>query len=175
MQLQLIQQRIHDIRGQKVILDYDLSELYEVETRVLKQAVRRNIHRFPEDFMFEITRDEYHFLRSQIVTLENGRGKHSKYLPFAFTEQGVAMLASVLSSAKAIAMNIQIVRVFVHMRQHLFSHEELSKKVKELEATYDKQFDDIYEVINYLLNKDNIQQQQNERKQIGFRNYDNFF
>lgn len=175
MQLQLIQQRIHDIRGQKVILDYDLSELYEVETRVLKQAVRRNIHRFPEDFMFEITRDEYHFLRSQIVTLENGRGKHSKYLPFAFTEQGVAMLASVLSSAKAIAMNIQIVRVFVHMRQHLFSHEELSKKVKELEATYDRQFDDIYEVINYLLNKDNIQQQQNERKQIGFRNYDNFF
>lgn len=175
MQLQLIQQRIHDIRGQKVILDYDLSELYEVETRVLKQAVRRNIHRFPEDFMFEITRDEYHFLRSQIVTLENGRGKHSKYLPFAFTEQGVAMLASVLSSAKAIAMNIQVVRVFVHMRQHLFSHEELSKKVKELEATYDKQFDDIYEVINYLLNKDNIQQQQNERKQIGFRNYDNFF
>lgn len=175
MQLQLIQQRIHDIRGQKVILDYDLSELYEVETRVLKQAVRRNIHRFPKDFMFEITRDEYHFLRSQIVTLENGRGKHSKYLPFAFTEQGVAMLASVLSSAKAIAMNIQIVRVFVHMRQHLFSHEELSKKVKELEATYDRQFDDIYEVINYLLNKDNIQQQQNERKQIGFRNYDNFF
>lgn len=169
MQLQTIQKRIHEIRGQKIMLDYNLAELYEVETKVLKQAVRRNINRFPEDFMFELTKEEYNSLRSQFVTLENGRGKYSKYLPFAFTEQGVAMLASVLNSPKAIDMNIQIVRVFVFMRKFTLSHQDLSEKLKELEEKFNKQFDDIYEVINYLLKKDTIQRQQTERKQIGFK------
>ncbi len=95
MQLQLIQSKIYELRGHRVLLDYDLAELYETETKVLNQAVKRNIERFPADFMFEITREEYNFLRSQIVTLETGRGRYSKYLPLAFTEQGVAMLSSV--------------------------------------------------------------------------------
>jgi hypothetical protein len=92
MQLQVIQNRIYEVRGQKVMLDFDLAELYEIETRRLKEAVRRNIERFPEDFMFELTRDEYNLLRSQIATLEKGRGRYSKFNPFVFTEQGVAML-----------------------------------------------------------------------------------
>ena len=107
MNLEVIQNKIYTIRNQKVMLDFDLAELYQVETRVLKQAVRRNLKRFPSDFMFEIKREEYNSLRSQFVTLnENGRGKHSKYLPFAFTEQGVAMLSSVLKSNTAIDINV---------------------------------------------------------------------
>ena len=107
MEMQTVQQRIYEIRGQKVMLDFDLALLYETETKKLKQAVRRNIKRFPSDFMFELTKDEYTALRSQFVTLENtGRGKYSKYTPFAFTEQGIAMLASVLRSPKAIEVNI---------------------------------------------------------------------
>ena len=111
MELQTIQNRIYEIRGQKVLLDFDLAELYETETKRLKEAVRRNMERFPSDFMFELTKDEYNTLRTQFATLDNrGRGKHSKYSPFAFTEQGIAMLASVLRSPKAIEVNIQIVR-----------------------------------------------------------------
>jgi hypothetical protein len=96
MELLKIENKIYEVRGQKIMLDFDLAEMYETETKVLKQAVKRNITRFPADFMFEVTREEYNFLRSQFVTLEKGRGKYSKYLPFAFTEQGVAMLSSVL-------------------------------------------------------------------------------
>ena len=102
MSLQVIQNKIVEIRGQKVMLDFSLAELYEVETKVLKQAVRRNMERFPEDFMFELTRDEYNFLRTQFVTLETGRGKYSKYLSYAFTEQGVAMLSGIQNSDTAI-------------------------------------------------------------------------
>jgi hypothetical protein len=101
MELQLIQKKIYEIKGQKVMLDFDLAELYEAETKVLKQAVRRNMDLFPEDFMFILTREEYNSLRSQFVTLESGRGKYSKYLPFAFTGQGVAMLSSVLKKQKS--------------------------------------------------------------------------
>jgi len=100
--LEIITNKIHIIRNQKVMLDYDLATLYEIETKVLKQSVKRNIERFPEDFMFELTESEYKYLRSQIVTLEIGRGKFSKYLPFAFTEQGIAMLSGVLKLEKAI-------------------------------------------------------------------------
>jgi len=100
MELATIQSKVFSLRGKKVMLDYDLADLYDVETQALKQAVRRNIERFPDDFMFEVTREEYNFLRSQIVTLENGQGNYSKYLPFAFTEQGVAMLSSVLEAKK---------------------------------------------------------------------------
>lgn len=169
MQLQTIQSKIFEIRGAKVMLDYDLAHLYETETRVLKQAVRRNIERFPDDFMFELTREEYNVLRSQSVMLEIGKGKHSKYLPFAFTEQGVAMLASILNSSKAIEVNIAIVRAFVFLRQYALTHKDLTDKLKELENKYNKQFKDVYEAINYLLQKDKQQTEQKERKQIGYK------
>lgn len=110
MQLQLIQNKIYEIRGQRVMLDFDLAEPYEIETRVLKQAVKRNLNRFPKNFMFELTKKEYNEIRTQFIIDEHGRGKYSKFNPFAFTEQGVAMLASVLNSSKAIEINIQIVR-----------------------------------------------------------------
>jgi len=151
------------------MLDFDLAELYETETKRLKEAVRRNIKRFPSDFMFELTPNENIALRSQIASLETGKGKHSKYLPFAFTEQGVAMLASVLNSPKAIEVNILIVRAFVFMRQYALTHKDLTVKLKELESKYNKQFKDIYEALNYLLNKDKQQIEQSERKQIGFK------
>lgn len=122
-ELQPIQNKIYEIRGQRVMLDFDLAAMYQVETKVLKQAVRRNSQRFPEDFMFELTQEEYNTLivrlRSQIVTLEPGRGKYPKYAPFAFTEQGVAMLSSVLRSETAIQVNIAVMRAFVAIRQVL--------------------------------------------------------
>lgn len=160
-----IQKKIHEIRDQKVMLDYDLAELYETETRVLKQAVRRNIERFPEDFMFVLTREEYNFLRSQFVTLEKAKGKYSKFLPFAFTEQGVAMLSSVLNSKKAIEVNISIIRTFVIIRKSGITYEELSAKLKEIEG----KFSDVYQAINYLLDKDKKQNNQKERQKIGFK------
>ena len=136
MEIQVIRNKIHEIRGHKVILDYDLAELYMVENKRLKEAVRRNLSRFPEDFLFELTKDEFVSLRSQIATLKSGRGKFSKYLPFAFTEQGVAMLASVLHSETAIQVNIQIVRAFVFLRQYALNHEDLNDKLKSLESTF---------------------------------------
>ena len=170
MQLQLIQDKIHAIRGVSVMLDFDLAELYGTETKRLKEAVRRNINRFPSDFMFELTRQEYNSLRSQIVTLkESGRGQHSKYLPFAFTEQGIAMLASVLNSEKAIEINIQIVRAFVFLRQYALTHKDISKKLEMLENKYDQQFEDVYEVINYLIEKEKKEFEQKERRRIGFK------
>ena len=118
MDISILQAKIHEVRGQKVILDFDLALLYKVETRVLNQAVKRNLQRFPLDFMFQLTENEYESLRSQIVILkENGRGRHKKYLPFAFTEQGIAMLSGLLNSDIAIEINISIMRAFVMMRQ----------------------------------------------------------
>ena len=135
--LTTIQNTIYEIRGQRVMLDFDLAALYQVETKVLKQAVRRNIERFPEDFMFEISNEEYNSLkisiRSQIVTLEiDGRGKYPKYPPFAFTEMGVAMLSSVLRSRTAIQVNIAIMRVFVAMRNYLSQASQHSAQINEL-------------------------------------------
>lgn len=168
-----IQSKIYEIRGQKVMLDYDLATLYETETKVLKQAVRRNINRFPPDFMFELTVDEYRSLRSQTVTLEPGRGRHSKYLPFAFTEQGVAMLASVLSSPKAIEVNIAIVRAFVFIRQYALSHKDLTDKLRKLEAKYKRKFKNISAAIQFLLQKDQLETNQSARKRIGFKTGNN--
>lgn len=148
------------------MLDFDLAILYETETKRLKEAVRRNIYRFPTDFMFELTKDEYQFLRTQIASLETGKGQHSKYLPFAFTEQGVAMLSSVLNSRKAIEVNISIMRAFVFVRQYALSHEDLTEQLKNLENKYNKQFKDVYEAINYLLKKG---EHPTERKTIGFK------
>ena len=130
MELEQIKKSILEIRGKKVMLDMDLAIIYEVETRVLKQAVRRNIDRFPDDFMFELTLEELQNLTSQFVTSSWGGQRHK---PFAFTEQGIAMLSSVLKSKKAIQMNIAIMRAFVMMRQFALSFQELSEKLLELE------------------------------------------
>ena len=137
----LVQNLIHEIRGIKVMLDVDLARLYHIETKALKQAVRRNMERFPEDFMFTLSQDEFNSLkiniRSQFVTLEEGRGKYPKYAPFAFTEQGVAMLSSVLKSDVAIAANIAIMRAFVQVREYLMAASSVSAELKELRAKVD--------------------------------------
>jgi hypothetical protein len=170
MQVATLQSKIYDIRGQKVLLDLDLALLYEVETKVLNQSVKRNSKRFSIDFMFQLTADEYHSLRSQIVTLENvGRGKYSKYLPFAFTEQGVAMLSGILNSDVAINVNIAIMRTFVMIRKYALDHKELKTKLLEMETKYDKKFSDVYEALNYLIKKEEKDTAQKERKQIGFK------
>jgi hypothetical protein len=167
MKLQLIQSKIYEIRGQRVMLDFDLAELYEVETRVLNQAVKRNIGRFPADFMFRLTPIEWETMLSQIVmTYPAKRPKVSP--PFAFTEQGLAMLSGVLNSAKAIEVNIAIMRAFVYMRQYALSHKDLTDKLKELENKYDTQFSDVYQALNYLLEKDKQEMDQRQRKKIGY-------
>ena len=166
MQIELINTKIHTLREVKVMLDYDLAELYEVLTKNLNLEVKRNIHRFPEDFMFQLTRDEYNSLRLQFATLEEkGKGKHSKYLPYAFTEQGVAMLSSVLSSQKAIEVNIAIMRAFVKMRQYAMNYKELAEKLLD----HDKQLDDVNEVLNYLMSEKKLEIEQQERPRIGFK------
>ncbi|MET7254442.1 ORF6N domain-containing protein [Dyadobacter fermentans] len=164
MELMVIQNKVHTLRGCKIMLDFDLAELYEIETKVLKQAVRRNIERFPDDFMFELTREEYLSLRSQFVTLEKGKGRHAKYLPFAFTEQGVAMLSSVLNSYKAIQVNITIMRAFVSIRQHYIDSKELRERINKLEDEMQVKFNDIHQALSYLLKPP-----QKERRQVGFR------
>jgi len=169
MQLQIIQKKIYEIREQKVMLDFDLAELYETETKRLKEAVRRNIKRFPPDFMFELTRDEYNSLRTQNATLEKGKGRYSKFNPFAFTEQGVSMLSSVLNSDKAIEVNISIMRAFVFLRQYGLSHKDLTQKIKRLEAKYNRQFADVYEALNYLTDEKQKREDWENRKQIGYK------
>ncbi len=129
--------KIYWVRGFKVMLDFDLAKMYLVETKQLKRQVRRNIERFPHDFMFELTKEEYDALRSQFGTLK--RGEHSKYLPMAFTEQGVAMLSSVLSSRMAIEVNIQIIRVFTKMRELLSSNKDILLKMEQLEKNMMRQ------------------------------------
>ena len=136
------------IRGHKVMLDQDLAYLYGVATKVLNQAVRRNRSRFPEDFMFQLTREEAWLLRSQIVTLES---RQIRYLPYAFTEQGVAMLSSVLRSERAVCVNIEIMRAFVQLRQMLLSHADLARKLEALEKRYDAQFKVVFDAIRELM------------------------
>lgn len=159
-----IQDRIFVIRGQKVMLDFHLAELYEVETRVLNQAVKRNSTRFPDDFMFQLTEDEFENLRSQFVISSSDNYGGRRYAPFAFTEQGVAMLSSVLRSERAVQVNIGIMRAFVAMRQYALTHQELAQKLHELEQRYDKQFTDVFEAINYLISPPA------KRRSIGFGN-----
>lgn len=161
MKLESIQQQIVELRGQKVMLDFHLAELYEIETKVLKQAVKRNINRFPNDFMFELNKVEFESLRSQIVTSKKGG---LRYMPFAFTEQGVAMLSSVLNSEKAIAINIAIMRTFVSLRQFALNYKELNDKITEIE----KQFPDIYKILNFLMDKENSNSS-SERNKIGYK------
>ncbi len=165
MELEVIQNKIFEIRGHKVMLDFDLAELYNVDNKRLKEAVRRNINRFPEDFMFELRKSEYDSLRSQIASLKSGRGQHIKYLPFAFTEQGIAMLSSVLKSEKAIEINIAIMRTFVTIRQFSLSYSELKTRIEEIES----QFPDIYKALNYLVDKDKNRNTETERNKIGYK------
>jgi ORF6N domain len=151
MELQLIQNRIYLLRGVRDILDEDWALLYATETRTLKQAVKRNRKRFPADFMFELTKGEQKSLRSQLVILKGERGQHSKYTSFAFTEQGVAMLSSVLKSHKAIDVNIAIMRAFVLLRQHLADYKDLKEVIAKLEREMNRKFKDINEALHYLL------------------------
>jgi phage regulator Rha-like protein len=154
---EVIEQRIFMIRGHKVMLSMDLAKLYDVEVRTLIQAVKRNINRFPDDFMFQLTWEEIQALRSQSVILNaqsSKRGKHLKYLPYAFTEQGVAMLSSVLNSERAIQVNIAIMRAFVKLRHILSNNKELAHKLKELEGKiekHDAEIQAIFEAIRQLM------------------------
>ena len=135
--LESIKTRIYDIRGQKVMLDSDLAELYEVEVKYLKRQVNRNIERFPKDFMFELTHEEYNSLRCQIGTLKSGRGQHAKYLPYVFTEEGVAMLSGVLRSKTAIQVNINIMRAFVLIRQTVAAWQSTNFILNNLDQVLD--------------------------------------
>ena len=170
MELELIKNSILELRGKKVMLDMDLAKIYEVETRVLKQAVRRNIERFPDDFMFELTKEEWSAIRSQIVMFESGKGNFPKYLPFAFTEQGVAMLSAILNSKHAIQTSVQIMRAFVLLRQYALTYNELADKLHALEIQHNQKFNDIEQVLTYLIQKDKQSQQQAQRKQVGYKN-----
>jgi hypothetical protein len=168
MELKEVQNRIYKIRDQKILLDFDLAVLYSVETRALKQAVKRNMDRFPEDFMFQLSKTEWQELITICDNLPE-KVKFSPATPFAFTEQGVAMLSSLLKSKKAGLVNIAIMRAFVLMRQYALSHKDLTKKLEEIETKFDKQLKDIYEAISFLSNKDKKQSEQNNRKKIGYK------
>ena len=146
-----IERAILQLRGERVMLDSDLADLYGVETRVLVQAVKRNGDRFPADFAFQLTEQEFTNLRSQIVISKTAGAGGRRYRPWVFTEQGVAMLSSVLHSDRAISVNIEIMRAFVRLRQLLASHTDLSKRLDELERKYDKQFAVVFDAIRQLM------------------------
>jgi phage regulator Rha-like protein len=138
--------KIYFFRGAKVMLDSDLADLYGVEIKRLNEQVKRNIIRFPDDFMFQLSKEEYESLRSHFATLEKGRGNYRKYLPYVFTEHGILMLSNVLNSDRAINVSIQIIRTFSKLRQMLSSHEELKKKIESMEKKYDSQFRMVFAV-----------------------------
>lgn len=170
MDLQIIQNKIFEVRGCRVMLDYHLAELYQVETRALKQAVKRNIERFPSDFMFVLTQEEANLLLS-IGVSQNVIPPAYNFgvaMPMAFTEQGVAMLSSVLRSKVAIEVNISIMRTFVLMRQMAIGYEELSRRIEELEVSTDAQFNELYQALTQLLSQS---KQQKERRPVGFVTY----
>ncbi|MBS1916788.1 MAG: ORF6N domain-containing protein [Bacteroidetes bacterium] len=191
MELQIIQQKIFEIRGQKVMLDFDLAELYHVETKVFNQAVKRNIESFPEDFMFRLTKKEWQDLRSQIVTsssqvddpqntnwsqIVTSRHGGARFLPYAFTEHGVTMLASVLKSPTARKMNIAIVRAFVALRKMAIQYKEIIASLDELKERmggYDAQLNQIYEALETMLDKKVEEENKTElwknRERIGFK------
>lgn len=183
--LQLIQSKIYEIRGRKVMLDRDLAELYQVTTGNLNKAVKRNLKRFPPDFMFQLTAEEWEALRFQIGILKNGRGEHTKYLPYAFTEQGLAMLSGILNSDIAINVNISIMRAFVAIRQMIASPktnkiDELEKRMDAIENYIEEVFSDYndinddtrmqLELINQTLAELQVKDRGcKERKQIGYK------
>ena len=148
---EVIERRILFIRGQKVMLDAHLADLYEVSTKRLNQQMRRNKKRFPKDFMFQLTKQENNTLRMHFATLKMGRGQHGKYLPHVFTEQGVAMLSSVLNSERAVMVNIEIIRAFVRLRKLLATQKGLAYKLEKLERKYDEQFRVVFQAIRQLM------------------------
>ncbi|MFA7066004.1 MAG: ORF6N domain-containing protein [Dysgonamonadaceae bacterium] len=165
MELQIIQNKIYEIRGIRVMLDFDLANLYDVETRVLKQAVKRNINRFPEDFMFELTKNEW----QEVITICDNLPETIKYSPataFAFSEQGVAMLSSVLRSKKAIEVNISIMRAFVALRQYALGYAELNRKLEEFMIETNMQFSDIYQALTELASQEEVKSK--PRKRVGY-------
>ena len=165
-----IQNRIYELRGERVMLDKDLAELYETETKSLNLAVKRNIKRFPSDFMFQLTKEEFESLRLQIET-SKGRGG-TRYLPYAFTEQGVAMLSGILNSDKAINMNIAIMRAFVEIRKILLKQHDLKEQLKEIKdhlGEHDVQLNQIYDAMENLLDEKAAERKWNERERIGFK------
>ena len=168
MQLKFIQKRIHEIKGQKVMLDFDLAELYEVETKALNQAVKRNAKRFPIDFMFQLTKKEWDSIQSQIVTASQKK-RNISAMPYAFTEQGVAMLSGILHSNKAIDVNISIMRAFVIIKQFALTYNELAEKIAKLEKKNNKQFRDVYEALNLLVADNETQTNWENRERIGFK------
>ena len=183
--IQSIQNRIFEIRGERVLLDRDLADLYESETKSLNLAVKRNIKRFPKDFMFQLTKEEWDDIRFEIETLEpikslrlqnetlkKGRGQHSKYLPYVFTEQGVAMLSGVLNSDKAINMNIAIMRAFVEVRKIILKENDLKeqlKAIKEKLGEHDVQLNQIYDAMENLLDEKANQKNGNKGKELALR------
>ncbi len=162
--LEIIERRIYFLRGRKVMLDSDLAELYQVETKVLNQAVKRNQDRFPEDFMFRLRPEEAGSLRSRIVTSKAGRGGQ-RYLPYVFTEQGVAMLSSVLNSKRAIQVNIAIMRAFVQLRQILATNKDLATKLEAMEKKYDGRFRVVFAAIKQLMGPPS----EEDKKEFGFK------
>ncbi|HEX7584490.1 MAG TPA: ORF6N domain-containing protein [Prolixibacteraceae bacterium] len=158
MELQIIQNKIYEIRSMRVMLDFDLAEMYETETKRLKEAVRRNLNRFPADFMFELNAEEWQNLRTQFATSSWGG---IRYQPFAFTEQGVAMLASILNSPKAIEINISIVRAFIALRQYALGYAELNQKLENFMIETNMQFNDIYQALTEMADKKEIEKSRN--------------
>ena len=157
---EVIANKIFLIRGKKVMLDKDLARLYGVTTGNLNKAVKRNRERFPEDFMFRLTKKEANSLRFQFGSLK--RGQHPKYLPYAFTDYGILMLSSVLKSEQAIQVNIQIMRAFIKMREMLFNYKDLQQKIEQMEKKYDQQFRMVFETIKQL-----IEEEQKPRRKMG--------
>ena len=162
----VIHELIHEIDGYKVMLDFDLAKLYGVTTKALNQAMKRNLERFPSDFSFQLTKEQWDSLRSQIVTAKR---KGNQYLPYAYTEHGVTMLASVLRSERAIKMNIAIVRAFIALRKISMHYNELAEKIKELEIRYNKQFSDVYDVLVAMQEDKKQVDDFANRERIGFK------
>ena len=167
---EIIISKIYSIRGKQVMLSQDLAELYEVETRVLNQQVKRNIRRFPARYMFQLTKDEYDRLRSQNVTLK--RGQHAKYLPYAFTEHGILMLSSILNSERADKVNMLIIDTFVKLRELMFMHKDVIHQLEQVQTKLTEHDNQIMVIFEYLKQLEAIKQQeldQKNRKRIGFR------
>jgi hypothetical protein len=167
MEQQFIQNKIFEVRGQYVMLDFDLAEMYQTETKILNQSVKRNAGRFPSDFMFQLTEKEFDGLRSQFVTSKRGGIKRP---PYAFTELGVAMLSSVLRSAVAIEINIQIMRAFVEIRKLIIGYEDLAYKIQQLEVETNLQFNEIYQALTELASQK--EKDQKPFNPIGYLAYD---
>ena len=163
MELQIIQNKTFEIRGMRIMLDFDLAELYQVETKNLKRAVKRNIERFPDDFMFELTADEWEILRCNFGTSSWGG---TRYMPFAFTEQGIAQLSSVLNSPLAIQVNISIIRAFVTLRKYALGYAELNQKLETFMLETNMQFNEIYQALTELASS--REQDDKPRKRVGY-------